>query len=213
MKNIKKAQPLFLPTFPIKSTPKSKQKPRKTAEIPYNIKISEKMCKELSIRIVTSCDNSPNISYRNQNNFCELNSLIMTPIRLTNLEISLPNFSASNSPKIKNKRINTMASRRKSIDCKIYTRYSTNIPAEIITTRCSTSLNSTKPKLEEMRKKEAKFFCRSEQFSYGLSRDKVNDSLRICLPGYGKTDIGRILESDSASQTVYSPIYTNNCDF
>lgn len=211
MKSIKKAQPLFLPAFPIKSTPKSKQKPRKTGEIPPNLKISEKMCKELSIRIVNSCDNSPNISYRNQNNFCELHSLIMTPIRLTNLEISLPNFSASNSPKVKNKRINTTASRRKSINYKIYTRYSTNIPSEIITTRCSTSLNNTKPKMR-MRKKEANFFYRSDQFSHGLIRDKANDSSRVSSLGYGKTDIGRILESDSASQTVYSPIYTNNCD-
>ena len=198
-------QRFFLPSFPIKSQKlKSLISRKKTIPQPIQ-KISYKFCKDLSI---LSSNNSPSLlSHQNQNNFCEMRSLIMTPIRLTNLQISLPAKTAVMTPKIRPRRL-TVTSKRKSAENKGSMSTFANIPAEIITTRCSARINSANPKPIRIRNSEEIILTRSGNFSSALIRTKTLRS-RNQKNEYERT---KNIESESGSPTAYSPIYTNNFD-
>ena len=193
----------FVPNFPIKSL--KVKKPRSARPAPNQaLKLSKKLCKELSFIETPDSSCSKNMTYRNQTNYCEIRSLIMTPIRLTKLEISLPELSVYPSPKFPPRKIGGSSVRRKSIDSKNFLMTSVELPVEIITTQYNTRLNSAVSRPFGARKSE-EFIRRSQKCQ--LQRNRTGDERYRKWNG-----LDRDRETESISPTNYSPVYTNNND-
>ena len=195
----------FMPNFPIKCQKvktKKKAKPAKES----GVRLTKNMCEKLSLFNSYSNSNSRNLSYRNQNNCCEIRSLIMTPIKLTKLEISLPQFSTLPSPKCYPRKITTATTRRRSIESKSFLTTLVQIPAEIITTKYTSRFNSARPRPFGYRKSEEQIRQTSR---YPLARNRTGDD-RDSSQKWITND--RIRETESISPTNYSPVYTNNID-
>lgn len=227
-------QQVFLPAFPIKINSSYKLHARKKSTTPpksqdftdftklliktsnlqnsLNPRITEKVLNNLNLTKKNIVSNPGFIKYKNQNNLCEINALTLTPIRLTNVEISLPKFSKLNNFKSKPRKIFTAVNRRKSSEDKNSVNTSIDVPAEIITTRYSTRANTANDKLLGIKNSKDSMSKTSEQFSHVLIRIGTGRSAYNYSPRRGKIDRKRVVESGSASPTVYSPIYTNNFD-
>jgi hypothetical protein len=134
----------------------------------------------------------------------------MTPIRLTNVEIPLPDSLTLSSPKVKPRRISTAVIRRRSIEGRSFSRTFAEVPAEIITTRCSTRIKSADPRRIVMRRSEMNMLSDSERFSHSLIRTRTNRS--SSSPRKGGNERIRGMESGCASPIAFSPVYTNNFD-
>jgi hypothetical protein len=201
MNNPKTAQN-FMPNFPIKS--QKVRKPMKSKPCQNKaLKLTKKLCEELSFMSSPDSSKSKIMTFRNQTNYCEIRSLIMTPIRLKKLEISLPELSVFPSPMFPSRRVGTASVRRKSIDSKNFLTSSIEVPAEIITTKYNTRFNSAKP---FGARKSEEFIRRSQK--YQLPRNRTGDE------SYNKkwTVFEKDRETESISPTNYSPVYTNNYD-
>lgn len=206
MRKPQSAQRTFMPAFPKKSQ-KSKQITPKSKDLAQSsLKLSNKLCKDLCI--INSALNSHTkiLRYRNQNNFCEVQSMIMTPIRLTNIEISLPDFSVMSSPKAKSRKISTAAVRRRSVETKSIGN-NAKVPAEIITTRCSARFSSQPMGI---RTNNCSILSKSGNFTRSTSKNGNRGGF-TALTRRGTRE-RTVAECESASPTAYSPIYTNNFD-
>lgn len=194
-----------MPNFPIKCQ-KVKTKKKAKAVVESGVRLTKNMCEKLSLINSFSNSNSKNLSYRNQNNYCEIRSLIMTPIKLTKLEISLPQFSVLPSPKFYPRRVTTATTRRRSIESKSFLTASVQIPAEIITTKYTTRFNSARPRPFGYRKSEEQI---RQSSRHPLARNKTGDD-RGSNQKWITND--RVRETESVSPTNYSPVYTNTFD-
>lgn len=206
MKLMKNERPVnfFMPNFPVKSQ-KGKTQKKVRPPVEDGVKVTRKFCEKFNLFNKSySNPRSKNLSYKNQNNYCEIRSLIMTPIRLTKLEISLPEFSALPSPKSRPRKIATASTRRRSIESKSFLMSSVEIPAEIITTKYSSRLCSAKP--FGIRKSEQKIRNSSR---HPLARQRTGDE-KYSRQRYMSND--RVRDTESASPTNYSPVYTNTFD-
>ena len=215
MDRLKISQKTFLPSFPIKSQKVKCINAIKKQDPRPKLKLSHKLCKELWLTGNNS--DSPSrtkiLQYKNQNNFCEIRSLIMTPIRLTNVEISLPDFSNVNTPKTKARKIFTATNRRKSVESKLSIGALIKMPVEIIATRCSARVSTANSRMREIRRNDDYIMSRSAQFTHSLIRNNNTGSAMNYSPKRIMTsDRNKHPESSSVSPTAYSPIYTNNFD-
>lgn len=224
-------QHIFLPAFPIKANHRFKSHSRKNSDNqskaknitkcsnltakPSNfqesfnmLKISEKICRDLCILNNHEVSNSGIISYRNQNNFCEMNALIMTPIRLTNVEICLPEYSDLGSPKAKPRKILTSNNKKRLPENRYYTRSLGNVPAEIIATGYSSRVSSARPRLVGVRRSDRILMSKSEHFSHVLIRNGTSRESNL-LPRKAP-ERNRVNECESISPNNYSPVYINN---
>ncbi|OMJ79947.1 hypothetical protein SteCoe_19932 [Stentor coeruleus] len=227
-------QQVFLPAFPIKINSNYKYHSRKKSTTPpksqdftnftkllnkssnlqkiLNPQISSKILNDPDLTKKNIVSNPTLIKYQNQNNFCEINAITLTPIRLANVEISLPEFSKLNNFKSKPRKIFTAVNRRKVSEDKNSVNTSIDIPAEIITTRYSIRANSANDRLMGIKNSKDSMSKTSELFSHILIRNGTGRSAYNYSPRRGKIDRKRVVDSGSASPTVYSPIYTNNFD-
>jgi hypothetical protein len=223
-------QQVFLPAFPIKTNSNYKLHGRKKSTTPpksqdftnftkllnkasnlqnsLNPRITEKVLNNLNLTKKNILSNPGLIKYQN----CEINAVTLTPIRLANVEISLPEFSKLNNFKSKPRKIFTTVNRRKLSEDKNTMNISIDVPSEIITTRYSVRANSANDRLLVIRNSKDSMSKTSEQFSHVLIRNGTGRSAYNYSPRRGKIDRKRVVESGSASPTVYSPIYTNNFD-
>ena len=197
-----KPSKIFIPNFPIKSV--KVKKPSKSRPSPSKgLKLTKRLCQELNLIETPDTSRSKIMTYRNQTNYCEIRSLIMTPIRLKKLEISLPELTIISSPKFPPRKVGSSSVRRKSIDSKGFLMTSIELPAEIITTRYNTRFNSAKPRPFGARKSE-EFIRRAQK---QLPRNRTRDETYRKWNG-----LDRDRETESISPTNYSPVYTNNND-
>ena len=205
---------LFMPAFRVKSQKPKIQTPRVRRLDQVNIRVSSKLCKELCIINSSLNSNTKLLHYRNQTNFCEIRSQIMTPIRLTNLEISLPDFSLTQTPKTRPRMVSTAAGRRRSVETKHSVNNLVKVPEEIITTRFPMRCIRENKRPMGIRTTNGSMLSKSGHFMHSLIKnERVNRSNFNCSPRRTATGENRHGESDSGSPTTYSPIYTNNFDF
>jgi hypothetical protein len=202
MKPIKLSKTSFIPAFPIKTSPKSPS--RKRAPLATIPKLSSKFCKELLL-IPPSPPTAifPN-TVRNQTNFCEMRTLIMSPIRSKRLEIFIPDVTVS-SLKLRPRKLTTALTRRKSAESKVPGLCFAEQPAEIITTRFSARVSSAKPRPNTSQQREMRLVSKSSNFARSLMREKTIMSTASRIRGNN-----RIGDTESASPTMFSPIYTAN---
>ena len=210
----KQPQQLFMPAFPKKSHKPKAQTPRVKPPNQVHIRVSSKLCKELCIVNSSQNFNTKILRYHNQINFCEIPSQIMTPIRLTNVEISLPNFSLMPTPKTRPRKISTAASRRRSVETKHSVNNIVKVPEEIITTRFPAKYLHENKRPMGIRTSNCSMLSKSGHFMHSLMKnERANRSNYNYPPRRIATGDNRVIESDSGSPTAYSPIYTNNFDF
>jgi hypothetical protein len=218
-KNIQ--QKHFLPAFPIKSQrPKVITKKKKT-DLQVNIKFPADLCEKLYLFKNDMIETKTLVNH-SKNNFYEMKSLVMAPIRPTTVQISLPDFSIS-SPKFRVRKTNSTINRKKSIENKHGVNAVNSlaeVPVEIITTRCTPRISSARTRFDP-RKSESSIMSKSAQFKFSMqsNKNKYNTLKRMQPADSSKsiqrklsTDKDKIPESNCNSPSIYSPIYTNNFD-
>ena len=184
MDRLKISTNTFLPSFTLKLQHLKCISLTKKQKLEPKVKLSSKICKELCLFNNTSNSASSKriLRYKNQNNSCEFGPLIMTPLRLTNAEIYLPDASNLSNTRVRTRKIYTAINRRKSVEDKSSNESLIKFHVGITSSRHSAKPNGSNSKSIEIKRINACNVSKSGQFSHILIKNYNTKSVTNYSP-------------------------------
>ena len=194
----------FISGFQMKSRKKSfiaNRKPDPMTILSLSKGLRKDFCSSKNVDSSSKCNN-----FGKQSNFCEVDGLIMTPIKLTNLEIFLPNAPTSlkhRSPR----KLCTATSKRKSMIFKSAISSSLENPVEMKTTSYLTHSNHLKSPIAARKQYKS---AKNSLLSHSLKKNKTvtSNNEQFCRKSFA-IENDKNNDSECWSPILYSPIYNN----